>query len=55
MSADYPTVQSTDPVMYAIDLMNKTNRDVLPVVDNNRLQGLISRLEVLAVTLTLLK
>lgn len=55
MPAEYPTVGSNDAVMYAIDLMNKTNRDVLPVVDNGRLQGMVSRLELLSVALDQLK
>ncbi len=55
MPAEYPVVAPNDAVMYAIDLMNKTSRDVLPVVEKGRLQGMVSRLELLSVALDQLK
>lgn len=55
MPKNYPEIKSNDSVIYAIDLMNKTNRDVLPVVDNKKLLGLITRLELLSSALANLK
>ena len=55
MPATYPCVSPNDSVLYAVDTMNKSNRNILPVVDKGKLIGLISRIELLSIALKNLK
>ncbi len=51
MPPDYPTIKPEDSIMYAVDIMNKSNREILPVVENGKLIGTLSRVELLSVVL----
>ncbi len=51
MPTDHPFVQPTDSVMYAVDIMNKSKRVILPVVENKKLLGLVSRIDLLSIAL----
>lgn len=48
---DYPTVNPEDTINYAADLLEKSKRQMLPVVDGTQLLGTLSRLEIVAAIL----
>lgn len=43
----YPTVEPNDTLSYAADLLMRSGRPSLPVVENHKLKGFLSRLEIL--------
>lgn len=49
--AKHPYVSPNDSVSYAGDLLYRTNRTILPVVEGKILIGLISRIDILSVSL----
>ncbi len=46
---DFPTVQVSETISHAAELMYRNARVVLPVLDGKRLVGLISRIDILSV------
>jgi CBS domain-containing protein len=49
--SDYPTVTPNDSMSYAADLLFRSTKSVLPVLEGKVLIGLISRIEILTVSL----
>ena len=47
----YPVLKPTDAMSYAADLLFRSQRPILPVVDGKLLLGWISRIEILSVSL----
>ena len=47
----HPFVSPNDSISYAADLLYRSKRTVLPVVDGKRLIGLISRIDILSVSI----
>lgn len=48
---DYPVIAPDDSISYAADLLYRTKRNILPVVENKILIGFITRTEILSVSL----
>ncbi len=48
---DYPFVAPDDSMSYAADLLYRTNGTIIPVVEGRMLVGLLSRIEILSVSL----
>lgn len=48
---NYPTVAPEDSMSYAADLLYRSTKTVLPVVEGKTLLGLITRIEILSVSL----
>lgn len=51
MPKQYPTLKLTDSLQYAADLLERSNRRTLPVVENRTLVGILTRLELISVLL----
>ncbi len=51
MPPDYPSVHPDDTVSHAADLMSRTGRSVLPVVEATRLIGRLGRMDLLRLSL----
>ncbi len=51
LDKDYPYVSPEDSMSYAADLLYRMNGTILPVVEDGRLIGLITRIEILSVSL----
>lgn len=51
INRDYPYVSPDDTMSYAADLLYRHNGRILPVVENKKLIGLITRIEILSVSL----
>lgn len=47
----YPYVSPNDSMSYAADLLYRSNRNMLPVVEGKTLIGLVTRIEILAASL----
>jgi|SaaInlStandDraft_3_1057020.scaffolds.fasta_scaffold102420_2 CBS domain-containing protein len=52
MPKDYPTLHPGDSLNFAADLLEKSKRRVIPVVEDGLLLGTMSRLEILSVILS---
>lgn len=48
---NYPTVQYNDKIAYAAELMYRSKKTVLTVLDNNQVFGLITRIDLLSISL----
>ena len=48
---DYPAVNPEDTINYAADLLEKSKRQMLPVIERGQLLGTLSRLEIVAAIL----
>jgi predicted transcriptional regulator len=48
----YPRLQPEDSINFAADLLEKSKRQVIPVVENDQLVGTLSRLEIVSAILT---
>lgn len=48
---NYPTLGPEDTINYAADLLEKSKRQVIPVVERGQLLGTLSRLEIIAAVL----
>jgi len=51
MPKDYPRLRPEDNIHFAADLLEKTRRQVIPVVEKDRLLGTLSRLEIISAIL----
>ncbi len=51
LDVDYPTVDGNNTISFAADLMFRTRRIVLPVLEGRRLVGLVSRIDILSVAI----
>ena len=51
VNKDYPTVAPNNSMSYAADLLFRSQGTILPVVEGKMLIGLISRLDILSVSL----
>lgn len=51
MPKDYPRLRPEDKIHFAADLLEKTKRQVIPVVEEDRLLGTLSRLEIISAIL----
>ncbi len=51
MNREYPYVSPEDTMSYAADLLYRQKQTILPVVENKKLIGLITRIEILSVSL----
>ncbi len=51
MDEDFPYVSPDDSMSYAADLLYRSNGTIIPVVEGRMLIGLISRIEILSVSL----
>lgn len=47
----YPTVSPTDSMSYAADIMYRTQRSILPVVENKLLIGWLTNIDILSIVL----
>lgn len=48
VDSNYPVVKCSDKVTYAIELMYRYKKTVIPVLENNQLVGTISRIDILS-------
>lgn len=51
MDVAYPTVSPDDTMSYAADILYRSMHSIMPVICDKRVLGLISRIEILAVSL----
>lgn len=52
ITPDLPVLDPEDNLEHAADLMNRSNRTVLPVLDSNRLIGRLNKIDILSLALT---
>lgn len=48
---NYPTINCDESVAYAAELMYRSKKTVLPVLDKHQIYGLITRIDILSITL----